>query len=293
MIGDLGSGIHVIPLADYVADPAIEPSLSASVAHTLLTVSPLHAWFEHPRLNPDYQSVEARRFDIGTVAHAILLENDRTKIAVVEADDWRTLAARKCETEAREHGLIPVLKHQMVEIEAMVSVAHDAIGCSELASTIGVSGKAEQTLIWQENGIYLRCRPDWRSDDWRLVIDYKTTATKAEPSSWSRGPLLGCGHDLQAAFVRQGVKALTGVRPTVVFLVQEVDAPYAVSLVGLSPDFIEFADSKYLKAVALWKQCRETCNWPGYPTRIAYADLPGWAVTQWTERSYPMLQEAP
>ena len=49
----LPAGLHLgVIEAEYHADPAPEPSLSRSLAHTLLTRSPRHAWQAHPRLNP-------------------------------------------------------------------------------------------------------------------------------------------------------------------------------------------------------------------------------------------------
>src|SRR5262245_50563917 len=69
-----GPGIYDIPLAEYLADPCPAPSLSASIAHILLSQSPRHAWEAHPRLNPHYEPEEAEAFDLGTAAHAYLLE---------------------------------------------------------------------------------------------------------------------------------------------------------------------------------------------------------------------------
>lgn len=280
----LQAGIHDIPIADYVADPAPEPSLSSSMAHVLLDESPLHAWHKHPRLNPKHQSEESSRFDIGTVAHAILLEGDRSKVAVVEAADWRTKAAQMCATEARSIGHIPVLAAQMADIENMVRVAQGAIADSELADLFTpTGGKSEQTLIWEENGIWLRSRPDRRSTDWRIVADYKTTGC-AEPNAWLR-TMLGNGFDLQAALGLRGVEQLKlSDRCTFIFIVQETSPPYAVSFVSLSPQLLSFAKAKLLHAVALWGRCVESCNWPGYSSRVAYLDLPTWALNQWTDK---------
>lgn len=277
-------GVYDIPLADYVADPAPEPSLSSSIAHVMLDESPLHAWHKHPRLNPQHQSEESSRFDIGTVAHAILLENDRSKIAVVEAADWRTKAAQMCAAEARSIGHIPVLAAQMVDIEKMVRTAQHAIADSELAELFTpTGGKSEQTLLWEENGIWLRSRPDRRLTDWRILVDYKSTGC-AEPNAWLR-TMLGNGFDVQAALGLRGVERLQlSDRCAFVFIVQEISPPYALSFVGLSPELLSFANAKLNHAMALWRRCIESCNWPGYSSRIAYADLPNWALMQWTDK---------
>src|SRR3990167_1259095 len=85
-----------LPIADYIKDPAPQPSLSASLAHVLLTRSPKHAWLAHPRLNPAWEPDESEaRQDIGTIVHALLLEGDASRVVVIEAEDYRTKAAKE------------------------------------------------------------------------------------------------------------------------------------------------------------------------------------------------------
>src|SRR3990167_11354210 len=71
------------------ADAPGVPALSASIAHLLIAKSALHAWYAHPRLNPNYQQTESAEFDYGRAAHAVLLEGDESRLHVIEADDWR------------------------------------------------------------------------------------------------------------------------------------------------------------------------------------------------------------
>lgn len=59
-----------VPEAEYHADPCPEPSLSSTIAKTLLASSPLHAAVRHPRLARQQQKVEREAFDRGKVAHA-------------------------------------------------------------------------------------------------------------------------------------------------------------------------------------------------------------------------------
>src|SRR4051812_46738879 len=91
-------GIYLdVAANDYHADPCPAPSLTQSVAKILLAKSPLHAWHAHPRLNPDYQHNDDTKFDVGNIAHKMLLGRGK-QIEVLEFDDWRTKAAK----EARE-----------------------------------------------------------------------------------------------------------------------------------------------------------------------------------------------
>jgi hypothetical protein len=67
-------GFYKMPLVDYVGDPAPRPSLSASIAHHLISRSARHAWHAHPRLNPLWAPDGTDATEFGTIAHAILLE---------------------------------------------------------------------------------------------------------------------------------------------------------------------------------------------------------------------------
>ena len=273
-------------LQEYIADPAPEPSLSASVAHTLITQSPLHAFMQHPRLNPGGEREESTKADIGTIAHGVLLENDWSRVVVIDAEDWRTKVAKEARDAAYAAGKVPMLVKQERPLRKMVDEARKAIANSELADVWG-NGTAEQTLVWQEGDIWLRSRPDWLAKDHSLIIDYKTTTGSAEPNSWMR-TALGNGNDLQAVLGLRGIKALTtgGENCKFVFMVQEQNAPYAVSFVGLDPVFLDMAEHKLERAITLWRDCITTNTWGGYPSRICWMSPPAWAYTEEEMKSH-------
>jgi hypothetical protein len=264
----------------YHADPAPEPSLSASISKVLISQSPLHAWYAHPRLNQDYRQQEREEFDIGKAAHALLLEGEDIMV-VVDADSWRTKAAKEARDAARAEGKSPVLAHKHTAIKEMASIAQQAIAnCQDLHGYTLADGKAEQTLVWNSDGIYRRSRLDWRSNDGKLILDLKTTDTNASPEIFAN-QIARMNYDLQGAFYLDGNNEPDA---KFVFLVQEVTAPYAVSFVGLSPSMLELGQMKYQEAVRIWKQCMESGKWPGYDSRIAWAEAPNWALDQWTMR---------
>lgn len=274
-------GIYTIPLADYLADPAPEPSLSASVAHTLLTHTPMHAYIKHPRLNPGMVRESSNAMDLGSICHGLLLEGDESRLVIIEANDFRTKVAQDTRDEARAAGLVPVLAGQMGQIHEIVAAAKSAIANSELASAFK-DGKPEQTLLWQEHGTWCKSRPDWLTNDGIIILDYKTTAGSAEPTSWMRGPMLGNGCDLQAALGLRGISRLVtqSQQCQFVFMVQEVEPPYCMSFVGLSPAFLDVANRKLDRALQLWQDCLSMNVWPGYPSRVAWVEPPAWLQLQ-------------
>src|SRR3972149_6692059 len=108
-------------------------SLSASVAPLLLTRSARHAWLAHPRLNPAWAPEATEQTDLGTLAHALLLEQDDSRLVVVEADDWRTKAARLARVQALAAGKPPLLARVLDALCVILDVGRGMIGVSELA----------------------------------------------------------------------------------------------------------------------------------------------------------------
>jgi hypothetical protein len=265
-----------IPMAAYVADCAQEPSLSASVAHTIIARSSLHAWYSHPRLNPNWSEEESGDFDLGSAAHACLLENDWAKLAVYDGKDWRKKEAQEFREQARGAGKIPVLTRQHTAIEAMVVTARNHLERLPDTKDIYKGALVENTLIWREGRSWCRCRPDLIRADRRLILSYKTTGN-AEPDAFIRGPLVGMGYDLQAAQEVAGNTATGGhERPHYVWLVQEIEPPYACSFVGYGPQMQEYAISTRGLARGIWEANIATNKWSGYRNEIHWAELPAW-----------------
>lgn len=279
-------GLHDIQEADYHADNiAAVPSLSRSIAHLLCTTSPAHVWTAHPRLNPNYHPQEAEHFDIGSIAHDLLLNQDAEKrLVLVHKDDWRTKEAKEARAEARLAGNIPLLARHWDAVQAMVEAALKQLAAHDAVPPLFKDGMAEQTLVWTEGDVVCRARLDFLHDGPSAVDDYKTTSQSANPERWSRS-LFGNGYDLQAAFYLRGLEAVTGATDVPFrFFVQETYPPYAGSVVSLGEDVLTLAREKVEYAINLWRKCVAENNWPAYPTKVCYADLPAYEEARWLER---------
>lgn len=276
-------GIYTMPEADYHADPCPAPSLSSSIAKILLAQSPLHAWHAHPRLNPDFKPEESEAFDLGKAAHALLLEGD-DRMQVIDAENYRTKAAQEARDAARAAGKYPVLAAQYADVLAMRQAALEAIEqCSDLSGMKMADGKPEQTVIWQEGGAWLRCRPDFLTDDRKIVLDYKST-TDATPATFQR-QMVRMGYHFQEAFYSRGIAAVTGEAPAFVFLAQENTAPYRCSFHACGPSLRQIADAEIDRAISVWTRCMETGKWPSYRLDIHYAEAASWQIAEHEEHA--------
>lgn len=280
----VGEGFHVMPAAQYHADPCDKPSLSSSMAKTILAESCYKAWYSHPRLNPDHRDDQDPKFDRGTAAHAMLLEDDAASLVIVNADDWRTKAAKEARAAANADGKTAILERHFASTKRMVDVALEFIRNTEIADDWR-DGESELTSIWTDGGIWKRCRLDRISKDRSLIIDYKST-TDASPDGFSR-QIPRMSYHIQEAFYRRGVLA-HGHEAKFVFLAQADEPPHECSLHGCDPALQEIAEAECLRATLLWRECLKTKKWPSYGGRIHWA-MP----TSWMMQDHEMrLQEA-
>jgi hypothetical protein len=277
-------GVYTMSFEDYLADCCPEPSLTRSTIKSLLFETPLHAFYGHRRLNPNYQEEEKKQFDIGTAAHSIFLQGIDVAITV-DADNWMKKANQELKEEIRKLGKIPLLTHQYEDVQKIVNAAHLQLWQFELEPgepaclQIGM-GDSELTYIWKEGDVWCRIRPDWISKDRTLKIAYKTTATSAHPESYNR-ILLSTGLDIENAFYKRGIKAIDKIEPDIIFMVQEVFEPYLCSFIRLDLQFQDMGDQKVKRGMNLWRECTKSGKWPGYSTNVYTLEPPGWAMASW------------
>lgn len=277
-------GVYDLAAEVYHADPVVDPSLSSSIAHVLLEQSPAHAWLLHPRLNPDHQAKHKTIFDLGSAAHKMILGKG-AELYIVEADDWKTKAAREERDSAREQGMTPILAHQHETALAMADAMRKQLARHEDAAGAFSNGKAEQTLVWREGETWCRCMLDWLPNGGNVFFDLKSTGTTANPDVWGERTLFDIGADIQTVLYRRGIKAVLGIEQAHFrFLVVENAEPFALSSVELTPAAIDMAERQLDEALAYWRWCTKHDRWPGYPKRTCYVNPPPWRERRWLER---------
>jgi hypothetical protein len=263
----LTQGIYAgIPMDCYIADPAPEPSVSTKVIKNLVSKTPAHAYIDHPRFSTRGDD-STPRSDLGTLAHAMLFGGDKS-VVVIDAKDWRKKETQDRRDKARADGKLPVLEDDYLSMFACVDSIKQFLSTCKIDIN---SGMCEHTLIWQEDGVWCRARPDWFTTG--LVLDLKTTEC-AEPGRWIKSTMLNSQYYLQAVHYLCGLRELGFDIDKFVFLCAEIDAPYCCSLVGLSDAFIEHGMSLRKVALKKWKECLESRRWPGYNPDVHYAELP-------------------
>jgi hypothetical protein len=280
-------GIYLdMTAADYHADCCPAPSLSQSIAKVLLDRSPKHAWTRHPRLNPHYRADDDTKYDIGNIAHRILLGRGKDLRPVI-ADDWRTKAAREQREAAAAEGMLGVLEKDLVRAGEMAVAAGRQISEAGFgADWKDRSGDGEAVIAWRENDIWFRAMIDWLSKDRRRVWDLKTTSASAAPHELGK-KMANDGWHIQAAMHERGLDVLdprNAGRREHYFVCLETEPPYAMTIARIPESALHIGRRQLNIAIAIWADCMRTGNWPGYCPEVQVPEFPGFAEARWSDR---------
>jgi hypothetical protein len=283
-------GVYDLTDAEYHADPIAGGSLSSTGGRRLLAPScpAKFRWLaDHPE---EYEPV----LNLGSAAHKLVLGAGRD-LVVIDADNYRTNAARDARADAHALGLIPLLSHEHDQVVAMA----DALRAHPIAGRLYTAGagRPEQTLVWRDRrtGIWRRARVDWLPDDVSgarmLLADYKTCAS-AEPDALEKA-IHAHGYHMQGDWHLDGVYELGLARHAAFLLVcQEKTPPYVVTVMQLHPDTLLAGQVLNDHAIDVYRRCVATGRWPGYSDKVVIGRIPAWAEIQF-ERAHARGDYAP
>lgn len=282
--------LHVMSASDYHAERDLPLSLSQSMAHTLVSLSPAHAWLRHPKLGGKGRKATAA-MENGTVIHDLLLNGGKLEnIAVLEYDDYRTKAAQEEKKLAIEAGEIPMLLKVFDEL----SMAAQVLIPKLRDAGIEFKGQTEGVALWEEkddDGRPVQCKA--RLDHWLLPqIDDLKTARSAHPDDCVKA-IFEWGYDIQAAAY---ISAMTKLHPEIFeyrmdmhsaenieaprfrFHFVELVEPYLFTTIEPDDSILAVGRSKWRRAICLWSKCLRENKWPGYFDGPYSASAPPWKL---------------
>jgi hypothetical protein len=280
--------------ATYHNDPCPKPSLNQTTAKLLLTKSPMHAWHQHPRLNPHFERENNGVFDLGNVAHRLLLGKG-PDIHRINADNYRTKEAQTAKARAYGAGAIPCLERHFQDALHMRDEALSQIreaGIEWLPET-HPDARTELAMIWEEKRTWFRTKIDRLQPG--LSIDYKTTQGASDPQS-TMARVMNDGWHIQAAMHERALMTLDPVHYhgcRYLFIQQESNAPYALGVWEMPESILDMGRKDLLLAIDSWRHCILHDEWPGYNGgKIGVLYAPAWGINQWQERHATTLAAA-
>ena len=281
-----GPGLYQMPADVYHADAAPEPSLSSSIARMLIEQSPQHGWIAHPRLGCPIKDERdpSRPKEIGTVAHKLILGRG-AEVVLIDADDYRTAAAKAQRSQAYAEGHCPILKPDAEKADALADQVAEKLGL-----ILGCEGFAkapsEVVAVAQDrSGAWLRIMMDRVEihPTHAIIWDVKTGDQSAAPQGLGRR-VESMQMEIQAALY---TRVLTTLLPHLSgrirfrWIFVENEFPHALTVAEADGAGMEIGARKVAAAIHLWNRCRARNEWPGYPAQIIRCGFPEWAASRW------------
>lgn len=258
-------GVYDIPAELYHSDPIPGGSLSSTGARRLTDCPARFKYFlDHPEpYKPE--------FEFGTAAHTVILGNG-PELVVVDADKWNTNETKARVAAIRAAGNVPLKAEARQRIDDMAEALARHPEASDLL--VPGSGLAEQSLFWEEDGIWRRSRIDWLRPE--EIVDYKS-ARSVNPQQLEKA-VHEYGYHQQQEFYRDGAAALGLLRRDAPFkfICQEKQPPYLVTVAELDFFAADYGRQQNALALHLYESCRESGHWPAYAEGTAYLSLPPW-----------------
>jgi hypothetical protein len=210
----------------------------------------------------------------GTALHTAILEPelwDATIAVPPHAFDRRTKVGKeRAEAfEAEAAGRIVLSPDDAAEVRRMADAVRKHPAARFL---LEMPGRREASYTWSDPATGLECktRPDWHSEDGRIVVDVKTAADASRPE-FARS-IANFDYHVQAAW---NLDAQGG--ELFLSLVVENCRPYGVAVYPASESMLEAGRRRISAAMERLDECWKTNQWPGYGDQIQEPlDLPGW-----------------
>jgi exodeoxyribonuclease VIII len=137
-------------------------------------------------------------------------------------------------------------------------------------------GHIETSLLWTRSGVLCKARPDYIAPDHSYIVDVKTAAD-ASRDAFQRA-LWNLRYDIQARFYFDGVEAATSYYPhSFAWAVVESEPPHCVAWYRMGASELDLALADIENGIEVYKVCRDTDHWPGYPADVQELRLPAWA----------------
>lgn len=271
-------GVYRLTPDEYHADPVEGGSLSSSGARLLLPPS-CPARFRWEQANGQQQK---RVWDVGSAAHLLVLGSG-PEIVVIDADSYRTKAAKEERDAAYGRGAVPVLAGEFEQVEAMAYALRSHPVAAALFDPS--RGDPEVALVWRDerSGVMCRALVDWLpkpSSGRAILADYKTCHS-AEPGALARS-VHNFGYHQQADWYLTGAQTLglAGPDSSFLFVAQEKAPPYLVTIVELDATALRIGASRNRRALDVYAHCVAEDHWPPYSEDIELLSLPRWAEIQ-------------
>ena len=281
-------GFYEMADSEYFADPWGEenPSLSASMAKTIMAKSIQNAWSQSPHCPEHVPFKPNAAMEFGKAVHALVFGGEN--VVVIDAPDYRTKAAKEQRDAANALGQIPLLEKRadgMRVCAELVKRRFDGLYDGPYIP--------EQVLLWAADGFDgepegpRRAKIDTRGKDNPIIVDLKTTQASISFDACQKRIFSDKLH-IQAAAYREALETLKPEwKGRVQFYFQwiEQQAPYTLSEpIFMDETGLELGLEQWHFAGRIWDNAVKTQNFlPPYNGVPRKALPPAFAFYSWED----------
>jgi len=259
--------------------PGLYPNIPSEVYHHPECPGVSSTIIRDLRRNPEFamhrhlRGESSDALDIGSALHDLVLlpeifNNKYVALPEGMRRDARNKEYQKFSEINKNRTILTVENYDNVRAMA------DAIRKHPIAISILKDSKNEHSAWSEINGTMCKCRPDILTSD-GLCVDLKTS--KDATIFGFQRKIYEHGYHIAAAFYLDILRAIGCNADKFIFLVIEKNPPHQIATYALQEAAVELGRSEYTKLLGLYKNCKLTNVWPGYPTRIVEIGLPSWA----------------
>lgn len=136
--------------------------------------------------------------------------------------------------------------------------------------------ETELSAYWKDPiyDVLCKARPDALNKGKQIIVDLKTCRDAREDAV--KRDAYAYGWHLQAFWYTYGMQILSKAQHEFYFIAIEKEPPFAVAVYKASDDFIQEGGIQCQKALAIYAECLEKDEWPGYGAEVKSLELPGW-----------------
>ena len=230
-----------------------------------------------------YKQEETPAMQFGSLVHTALLEPDKLIKNYASDELFLELGGRTSKAykdAVKEYldtnkGISLVKADDWASLQKIMQEAKS----NELISELLTDGVAEQTIVWKEEGLNFRCRPDYMRE-WAgktLAIDIKTTKNIKE----FERTIANFRYHVQAAHYMAGLTEVMKKECLFVFIILENQYPFASRIVALNDMTLKLGSDTRQKDIDTLKECIKSNTFPKYERfatpEIEVVDVPAWA----------------
>ncbi len=279
--------INGMPEDVYHGDPCPEPSLSSTMANTIIEKTEIEAKLQSKRLNPTVEEKTSDAMDLGTLAHDYILSGGLAKFEVAPFDAWRSKDAKAAKAAIESRGLIALNENTasiVDDVKNMRDRLFDQLSEHKNYSNILRKFKPEQSAFSYDEKMKLwsRARFDALEESAPIIVDYKTTALPFD--RWEKGELWGGGKYMQNPHYRHVLDTINGQnapKSEFIWVVQCTVEPFLVKIFVIDESYMEQVEQRYMSARLRFQNCLRTGLWRGELPYTIHTFPPPWIVNKW------------